>query len=183
MTRATKTWLGMLALTVGVGACGGARQDRVGTTTTTGGEVDYVPGSVELYVGRRATRGQDCSRDLSSTVEFGESADGVLPAELVELDKWAACLNRPELAHTTVVVLGADEPGAPAGLFVRRALRLRELLGERGVDSKRVVIGAPAATRAGGHGAPTRGVRMEITGTSMVRALDPPDPGIRYGVQ
>jgi outer membrane protein OmpA-like peptidoglycan-associated protein len=179
MTRVGRTWLAIGAIgAIGAG-CGGARQDRVGTTTTTGGEVEYEPGSVELYVGRRALGTSDCTRDLTPNVDFGSGTDAVLATELVELDKWAVCLNRSELAHTSIVIVGGDAPGEE-GLFVRRALRLRDLLAERGVASSRVVIGAPNATRAGGNG--TSGVRIELTHTSMVRALDPPDPSVRYGL-
>ncbi len=174
----------LVAIVAFLGACGGARQEAASTTTITSGPT-YTPGAIELYTARQHT-GTACGTQVTPTVQFAPGTDGMLPGEGERVTAWATCLNRPELAHTTVVLVGGDEPGGPEGLFISRANRLRQALIERGVAPERILVGAPSASREGGQSAATSAVVMEVTTSETLRALTPKPPittGIGYGLR
>lgn len=136
---------------------GCATRDAVSTTTTTSGE--YVPRSAELFLARR-----DPARcQHLQSVAFVENTSQLEAGEGVELQKWALCLNQPELRHTTVVITGGDETGAVSGLYEQRAAVVRDGLVGRGVDAERVAIGAGNAAADGGKYGSTDSIRLVAT--------------------
>ncbi len=148
-----------------IGACGGARPAEVAQTTVTSGAAS-APGAVELS---RPREGAACGPSLAPVLEFAPQTDALASGEGERLATWAECVNRPNLAHTTVVLVGSDEPGAGEGLFVARANRIREGLVARGVTPERVVVGAPGASREGGRLGPASTVTLEVTSSDSVR--------------
>ena len=134
-------------------------------TTTTG----YTPEGVELYEARSSSRG--CQRDLTQSIHFAEASDAVSPREMVDVDQWSACLNRPELKDETVVLTGGIDPDSDEGLFVRRAGAVRAELARRGVDPSRIVVGSPNAAREGGRIGPSNAVRLEVSSSRTLRTL------------
>jgi hypothetical protein len=163
-----------------ISACGGAQREDAGQTTVTSGT--YAPGAVELYTARRS-EGPACGPTAPSSIQFAPQTDALLAGEGERLAAWAECLNRPNLAHTTVVLLGGSEPEGGEGLFVARASRIREGLVARGVAPERVVIGAPSAAREGGNLGSTSAVRLEVTTSDTLRAMrKPPPPPVTGGV-
>lgn len=149
-----------------IGACGGAQREEVGQTTVTGGS--YAPDAVELSSVQQKTS-KACGTGLAPTIQFGPRTAALVPGEGDRLATWAACLNRPTLAHTTVVLVGGDEPGAPEGLFAARAGRIREGLVAQGVAPERIVDGTRSASREGGKLGPTSTMTLEVTSTDCVR--------------
>lgn len=181
--------LALMAASVGSLACGCAsapRQEPVSSATVTGYDYTpaYTPGAVELYVARQDQEGA-CPRDLAPNIDFVPKTAQIAGSEAGDLDRWAKCLNQPYFQHTTVVLVGGDEPGGPAGLFLQRAARIRDSLVMRGVDGSRVLIGAPSAARDGGPYATTQGVRVELSSSTTLRAMSraPRAAGQGYGVR
>lgn len=172
-------WLGVVVV-AGMLGCGGPQREPVSQASLTSGPV-YAPDAVELYAARRAA-GAECGTRLAPTLQFAPGTDALRPGEVERLAAWAVCLNRPELAHTTVVLLGADEPNGPTGLFGARTKRIRDALVARGVAPERVIVGAPSATREGGKMGPTSSVLLELTSSDTLRALAPVDPPVTGGV-
>jgi hypothetical protein len=146
--------------------CASRQAEPVSTTATHGA---YLPGEVELYIAREV-RQDVCRVDLPPNVDFAAGTAELIPGEVQALDAWAHCVNRPEVAHTTIVLLGGEGEQDPEGLFAQRAAVVRTLLVQRRVDPERIVIGAPNRTRAGTHGARDV-VRLETTHAQTLRAM------------
>jgi hypothetical protein len=154
-------------------ACASAPASRPVTTTSA---LTYAPDGTGVPVlaptGARAA----CGHEMTPNIEFQPHRAQLPPAELTELDRWASCLNEPDLQHTTVVLLGKDEPNGPRGLFAARAQAVRHALILRGVDSRRLVIPPTKPTEDGrtyGPGA----VRIEVTHLQEVRGYAAADRG------
>ena len=137
---------------------GCANREAVSTTTTTSGE--YVSPKAELFL---ASRDPARCQHLQS-VAFVENTPQLKTGEGVELQKWALCLNQPELRHTSLVITGGDESGAVDGLYEQRAAVVRDALVGRGVDVERIVIGAGNAAAGGGRYGSTDSIRLVATG-------------------
>lgn len=166
-----------------LGCASAPRAEPVSTTTTTAAEPGYTPGEVQLYVARNSGASQACSPSLTPDVDFAPRTADPQPGELATLDAWARCLNLPELAQTTIVLLGGNDVDGPADLFMQRAERVREALVARGIDPQRIVVGATNATREGGPYASKSGVRLETTHATTVRSFPPQNKLARYGVR
>lgn len=176
--------LSLCAVSVVSGCATAPRPEPVSTTTTTSAGAYEPRGGVDLYLARHGEDGRSCSPDLPPTVEFAHRSAVLLPAEHIGIEKWARCLNRPELAQTTVVLVGGDDPAAPTtGLFVQRAEQIKAALVRYGVDERRIVIGASNASREGGPWASVTGVRLELTHSQNVRSYPSQDPAVRYGIR
>ena len=174
-------WAALALVGLALGGCATTmRSEPAGTTRTTAGS--YAPGGVALYTAQKDVQGQ-CPSDLSPNIEFPQRSVELVPAEGAYLDKWAACLDHPALLQATVVLVGGDDPAGARGLFVQRAQRVKDALVLRGVDARRIVIGASNASRAGGADASATGVRVELTHTSAVRSFPDQDPAVRYGLR
>jgi hypothetical protein len=96
-----------------------------------------------------------------------------------DIDRWASCLNEPQMQHATVVLVGGQARSEPDGLFVARAGRVRDALIARGVEARRIVIGTENASRDGTPFAGNTGVRVETTHQQSLREFVPPDTGAR----
>lgn len=165
-----------LALAAASG-CATTQEPRVSTTTTTGAEV-VDPQGPQLYP--RAQRVvTKCGDDLRQNVDFLPRSASIDRTDMPDIDRWAACLNEPEMAHATVVLLGGQSVNEPENLFVERAGRVRNALIARGVDARRIVIGTHNASRDGTPFAGSTGVRIELTHRQQLRDFVPPDTGVR----
>ncbi|CAN5908749.1 hypothetical protein BH11MYX4_BH11MYX4_08720 [soil metagenome] len=122
----------------------------------------YTPGSIVLHVARRELVGA-CGDDLSATIQFGPDTTDVSPQQKVEIEKWALCLQRPELRHASVILVPPDPTGGTAALFERRAQRLRDALAARGVEPARLQIGPPPVSGAGSLASPPNAIRLELS--------------------
>ena len=150
-------------------------QTPVSTTTTTGAQV-VEPGS-ELYPSRQAVL--KCGGDLRENVDFMPRSASIDRSDMPDIDRWARCLNQPEMKHATIVLVGGQARSEPEGLFVERAGRVRDALIARGVDARRIVIGTANASRDGTPFAGNTGVRLELTHEQSLREFVPPDTGVR----
>jgi outer membrane protein OmpA-like peptidoglycan-associated protein len=148
----------------------------VSITTTTGG--GYDPAEVELYTAG-APPPNGCRGSLASDVDFAPGTADLRANETLTLDAWATCLNRPELAHTTVILLGREGDDTTAGLFAQRASLVRAVLIDRGIDPARIVVGAANATRHGGRYPVKDSVRVEHTYAQTIRGGTPKALGVR----
>jgi hypothetical protein len=172
-------WIATGALALSASACATSQGSTVPvSTTSTTGATGYTPEGVELYLARQDGV-SSCGADLRENVDFAPRAVEIAPSELPDIDRWARCLNQPELQHATVVLVGGDVAAEPQPLFVQRAQRIRDALVARGVDPRRVVIGAANAAREGGRNAAATGVRVEVTNSQTLRGFVPPDTGVR----
>jgi hypothetical protein len=157
-------------------ACASA-QNPVSTTTTTSAQV-VAPERVELYLARQPASSR-CGGDLRPNVDFLPRSGSIDRADLPDLDRWAACLNQPEMQHATIVLVGGQALSEPEGLFAERAGHVRDALIARGVEARRIVIGATNASRDGTPFAGNTGVRIETTHQQSLREFVPPDTGVR----
>ena len=177
----------MLGLALG-GATGCAATTQggpVSTTTTTSAEVGNAGGAQsgeQLTMAPRPSAAK-CGGDLRQNVDFLPRTTTIDRADVPDIDRWAACLLVPEMEHTTVVLVGGQAASEPEGLFVARATRLRDALVARGVDSRRIVIGATNASRQGGPVAGNDGVRIEVTHRQQLRGFVPSDTGVRAAIR
>jgi hypothetical protein len=149
----------------------------VSTTMTTSAEVADRDG-VELYFARLAASSK-CGGDLRENVDFLPRSASIDQADMPDIDRWARCLNEPQMQHATVVLVGGQAKSEPDGLFVARAGRVRDALIARGVEARRIVIGTQNASRDGTPFAGNTGVRVETTHQQSLRAFVPPDTGAR----
>jgi hypothetical protein len=156
-----------------IAGCGGTQ--AVGTTSTTSASV-VDPNGPELYPTRLRSV-TNCGDDLRQNVDFVPRSAAIDNSDLPDLNRWAGCLNEPEMKHTTVVLLGGQSVNEPENLFAERATRVRNALVARGVDARRIVIGTHNASRDGTPFAGNTGVRLEITHRQQLREFVPPDTG------
>lgn len=156
---------GAMLLLLSLFGCATRDREPVSTTTTTG----YTPTGVELYAARSTSEG--CQRDLAQGIHFADGADVLSAQEMVDIQQWSACLNRPELKDATVVLTGGLDPERDEGLFQRRASTVRAELARRGVEPSRVVLGTPNATREGGKLGPSNAIRLELSSCGSLRTL------------
>ena len=166
------------ALTVAAAGCGSPQTPVVSTTSTTSASV-VDPAGPELYPTRPPRAVTNCGDDLRQNVDFVPRSAAIDNSDLPDLDRWAGCLNEPEMQHTTVVLLGGQSVNEPENLFVERATRVRNALVARGVDARRIVVGTHNASRDGTPFAGNTGVRLEITHRQQLREFVPPDTGVR----
>jgi hypothetical protein len=152
-------------------------QTPVSTTATTSAQVADRDG-VELYFARLAASSK-CGGDLRENVDFLPRSASIDKADMPDIDRWAACLNEPQMQHATVVLVGGQARSEPDGLFVARAGRVRDALIARGVEARRIVIGTQNASRDGTPFAGNTGVRVETTHQQSLREFVPPDTGAR----
>jgi hypothetical protein len=150
--------LGAALLVLAAAACAkapGREPERAGT---------YTPRSVVLYLARSELIGA-CGDDRSPSIRFAPGTPELPAQARVELEKWALCLQRPELAKAGVVLLppGGVGDGGKAALYERRARELRDSLAARGVDPARVTIGAPSAGPERGPESATDAITLEVT--------------------
>ncbi len=161
MTRAGWTSRGRAAVgALSVLAAGCARSPREAplSSSTTPAVGTYTPGSIILYEARRELVGR-CRDDLSDAIELSSSEPALSAPQRVEVEKWALCLQRPELQHASVVLVpSGDDAAAVAG----RARQVRDALVAGGVNEARVRI--TAALETAGRSAPPHGdtVRVEL---------------------
>jgi hypothetical protein len=169
-----------VAALVAASACATSQGSNVpvSTTTTTGASSAATPEGVELYIARQ-NAGRSCGADLRANVDFVARTADMLPGEISDVERWARCLNQPELLHATVVLVGGVAASESQELFIQRAQRIRDALIARGVDPQRVIIGATNASREGGPYAALTGVRVEVTSSQTVRSFVPADTGVR----
>ena len=168
-----------------VTACASTPAMPVSTTTTTSAEVARAgadPGGGQLYMAPRASATK-CGGDLRPNVDFLPRSTTIDRSDVPDIDRWAACLQVPEMEHTTVVLVGGQAASEPEGFFVARAERVRDALIARGVDSGRIVIGATNASREGGLVVGNTGVRIEVTHRQQVRGFVPSDTGVRAAIR
>lgn len=144
---------------VGVGGCTRERGDLAGTATTT-----------SAVTGFSLNTPRGCSTKLPHLLEFEGSSAELSADERVEVQSWANCLSRPEMADSTVVLLGPNQ-STDETLFARRAAAVRDELSRRGIERSRIVIGTPNAAREGGRLGPANAVHVEICGSSALRDL------------
>ena len=149
----------------------------VSTTTTTSAEV-VDPMGPQLYP-RQQRAVTKCGDDLRQNVDFLPRSAAIDRTDMPDIDRWAGCLNEPEMQHATVVLLGGQSVNEPENLFVERASRVRNALIARGVDARRIVIGTHNASRDGTPFAGNTGVRIELTHRQQLREFVPPDTGVR----
>ena len=177
-------WFATAALALGalaaVGTGCGSTQTAVGTTSTTSASV-VDPNGPELYPTRPRSV-TSCGDDLRQNVDFMPRSAAIDNSDLPDINRWAACLNEPEMQHTTVVLLGGQSVNEPDNLFVERATRVRNALVARGVDARRIVIGTHNASRDGTPFAGNTGVRLEVTHRQQLREFVPPDTGVQQGL-
>jgi hypothetical protein len=170
-----------LALGALVAAAGcGTTQTAVGTTSTTSASV-VDPDGPELYPTRPRSV-TSCGDDLRQNVDFVPRSAAIDNSDMPDIKRWAACLNEPEMKHTTVVLLGGQSVNEPENLFVERATRVRDALVARGVDARRIVIGTHNASRDGTPFAGNTGVRLEVTHRQQLRQFVPPDTGVQDAI-
>lgn len=163
---------------VGASACASTQtQTPVSTTTTTSAQ-SVDPAGVELYLARQPAKSA-CGGDLRQNVDFLPRSPTIDRADLPDMDRWAACLNQPQMEHATIVLVGSQALSEPEGLFVLRAQHVRQALIARGVDARRIVIGATNASRDGSPFAGSTGVRIETTSEQTLRGFVTPDTGVR----
>ena len=170
-------WFATAAVALVACAGCGSRQTPVSTTTTTSAEVVDTNGP-ELYP-TRLRNVTNCGDDLRQNVDFVPRSASIDKADLPDIDRWAGCLNEPEMQHATVVLLGGQSVNEPENLFVERASKVRNALVARGVDARRIVIGTHNASRDGTPFAGNTGVRLELTHRQQLREFVPPDTGVR----
>jgi hypothetical protein len=152
----------------------------VSTTTTTSAQVADRDG-VELYFARLAASSK-CGGDLRENIDFLPRSASIDQADMPDIDRWAKCLNEPQMQHATVVLVGGQARSEPDGLFVARAGRVRDALIARGIEARRIVIGTENASRDGTPFAGNTGVRVETTHQQSLREFVPPDTGARATV-
>jgi hypothetical protein len=116
-------------------------------------------------------------RDVMPVLDFNSRTAELAPGETRDLDRWEKCLDHPDEQHTTIVLVGDVETGAPASLYYQRASMVRQALINRGVDEKRIVIGIPKTPRAGAGLLYTGGIRIEPTYQYTIRGFEPPPLG------
>jgi hypothetical protein len=171
----------MLGLATATGCAATTQGVPVSTTTTTAAEIGSTgvdPGGEQLPMAPRPSAAK-CGGDLRQNVDFVPRSTTIDRADMPDIDRWAACLQVPEMEHTTVVLVGGQAASEPEGFFVTRAARIRDALVARGVDSSRIVIGATNASREGGPVVGNTGVRIEVTHRQQVRGFVPADTGVR----
>ena len=156
-TVALSVAIAALALAAG---CTRERGDLAGVATTTSA---VTPSSLNTPSG--------CSTKLPHVLEFEGGSAYLSPDERVEVQSWAACLQRPGMDDATVVLLGPADANDET-LFARRAQSIREELVTRGVERSRVVVGTPNAAREGGRLGPANSVLLEVCGSTTLRALN-----------
>ncbi len=162
-----------------------AQAPIVSTTTTTGSDLaDRVvdPAGPVLYATTSPTRSK-CGDDLRQNVDFVPRSAAIDRADMGDIDRWAACLQVPEMQNATVVLVGGQSPSEREDLFTDRAERVRDALMARGVDGRRIVIGATNASRDGTPFASNTGVRIETTHEQTIRQFVPPDTGARATIR
>lgn len=172
-------WLATAAVGLAIGGCALAtRVEAVSTTATTGATVSQA-GAIPLEDRLPAPLDPAaCApRDLMPVIDFTPRTAELQPGETKELDRWEKCLDHPDESHTTIVLVGDVETGAPASLYYQRAAVVRTALIMRGVDERRIVIGIPRTRRAGGALLYTGGIRVEPTYQYTVRGFAPPPFG------
>lgn len=125
-----------------------------------------MPSSIVLYVARRELQGT-CGDDVAPAIEFPPDSADVAAQQKVEIEKWALCLQRPELRKASVVLVPPAPSSGGAALFEKRAKLLRDSLTARGVDASRLGIGAASTSGAAGEPSPANAIRLEV-----VRATD-----------
>lgn len=115
---------------------------------------------------------------MPTTIGFPTGASALPQNELHAVEAWAACLRTPALEHTTIVLVGVDDPTGSRMTFEQRALAVRDVLVRRGVQPERIVIpiGPPSLARQGVGDAPSDGVRLDITHSLSPRLLAVPVP-------
>jgi len=173
-------WLATATLALATAsACASTQtpQTPVSTTTTTSAQA-VDPAGVELYLARKPASAK-CGGDLRENVDFLPRSGSIDRTDMPDLDRWARCLNEPEMQHATVVLVGGQALSEPPGLFVERAGRVRDALVARGVEARRIVIGATNASRDGTPFAGNTGVRIETTHEQTLRGFVPVDTGVR----
>jgi hypothetical protein len=172
-----------VALAGATGCAASTQRVPVSTTTITAadGSAGSDPGGGQLYMAPATAK--KCGGDLRQNVDFVPRSTTIDRADMPDLDRWAACLQVPEMEHTTVVLVGGQAASEPEGFFVARAERIRDALIARGIDSRRIVIGATNASREGGLVVGDTGVRIEVTHRQQVREFVPPDTGVRATVR
>lgn len=177
------TALGLGALAMMPACATTPRSEPVSTTATTASS--YTPGSVELYVARQTSTGRPaCGMYLAPTIEFPPGSAVIPPGESADLDRWAACLTRPQLDGVNVVLIAGEAAGAPEDLASMRAAQIKHALVQRGVDPSRIVLAPTNATREGGPFSSAAGVRIELTHLDEVRGYQTPrDPDIRRALR
>lgn len=166
-----------LALATASACASTQTQTQVSTTATTSAQA-VDPEGVELYQGRRPPA-STCGGDLSQNVDFVPRSGTLERTDLPELDRWAQCLNQPQMRHNTIVLVGGQSVTEPQGLFVLRAQRVRAYLIARGIDAPRIIVGTANASRDGTPFAGNTGVRLEVTHEQGLRDFVNPDSGLR----
>lgn len=140
----------------GAACSSGQARAPAGTAATTASESGaYTPDSLVLYVARREIAGA-CGDDLSPTLELAPDQAELSPSQKVEIEKWALCLQRPELRDARVVLV-QPRVAESAG----RAQLLRDELAARGVDPARVSVAAAPANGERAVASPND-VRVEL---------------------
>ena len=170
-------WVATATLALAAVSACASRQTPVSTTTTTTAQL-AEPAGPQLYP-RRQRVVTKCGEDLHENVDFLPRSAAIDRADMPDLDRWAGCLNEPEMQHATVVLLGGQSVSEPENLFVERATRVRNALIARGVEARRIVIGTHNASRDGTPFAGNTGVRIELTHIQELREFVPPDTGVR----
>jgi hypothetical protein len=122
----------------------------------------YTPSSVVLYLARGELTGT-CGDDLAQAIQFAPEQTALTPAQMVEVAKWALCMQRPGLREANVVLVPPRAPGS-AALFSERAKHIRDALAARGVASGRITVAPATSTGAASvaGGPASDEVRIEV---------------------
>lgn len=183
-TIARLGWFATAAVAIATASACASPQTPVSTTTTTSADAVGVvdPAGPQLYPSRHRVVTK-CGDDLRQNVDFAPRSATIERADMADLDRWASCLNEPEMQNATVVLVGGQTVSEPENLFVERASRVRGALVLRGVDARRIVIGTHNASRDGTPFAGRTGVRVEVTHHQALREFVPPDTGVRAPIR
>jgi hypothetical protein len=167
----------VVALAIG-GCAPAARPEPVSTTTTTGAITSRAhPIPLEDRLPAPLDPAACAPRDLMPVIDFTPRTAELQPGETKQLDRWEKCLDHPDQSHTTIVLVGDVETGAPASLYYQRAAVVRTALVMRGVDERRIVVGVPKTRREGGALLYPGGIRVEPTYQYTIRGFEPPPLG------
>lgn len=136
----------MLGLTLlAAAACGPSSRPAVGQATLTSAEgpsPGYEPGSIELYVARRAPDPYGAPELPSIGFDF-DSAE-LAQAEDLKLRRLARSLLAEPFRETTIVLVGHTDALGPASYNLElgrdRAERVKERLVEHGLAPDRIVV-------------------------------------------